>query len=166
MTGSPCHLLVGPECGPMRRSLDPTAWVVLEELVLNADARSSEITVCVPASVRALASELGLSKDTVAAALRRLANAGIARREDERDGDSGRFGHSRYLVDLGSTGIGLVAPAQAPQPRTSDTVIAPADRPQASTAVEAAARANRRPRRGTAVGSSQLSLLDPEPNPA
>jgi DNA-binding transcriptional ArsR family regulator len=138
---------------------------VLEELVLNADAGSSEITILVPASVRALASELGLSKDTVAAALRRLANAGIARREDERESDSGRFGHSRYLVDLTSTGIGLAAPSEVSQPRALDSVITSADRPQASTAA-AAARAGRRLRRGSVAGDSQLSLLDPEPNPA
>lgn len=166
MTGSPRRVLVGPECRPTRRTLDPTAWFVLEQLVLNADAGSSEVTVFVPASVRALATELGLSKDTVAAALRRLANAGIVRREDERESDSGRFGHSRYLVDLTSTGIRLGDPSQRPQRRASDTVIASADHSQASTAVDAAASAGRRPRRARAAGASQLSLLDPEPNPA
>jgi DNA-binding transcriptional ArsR family regulator len=139
---------------------------VLEELVLNADAGSDDLTVLVPASVRALASEVGLSKDTVAAALRRLANAGLVRRQDERESDSGRFGHSRYLVDLTSTGIGLAAPSQDSQPKVSDTVIASAERPEASTAVDTAARAGRRPRRASAAGDSQLSLLDPEPNPA
>lgn len=166
MTGSSRRVLVGPECRPTRRTLDPTAWFVLEELVLNADAGSSETTVLVPASVRALATELGLSKDTVAAALRRLANTGIVRREDERESDSGRFGHSRYLVDLTSTGIGLVAPSPESQPRVSDTVIASADRPQASTALGTAARAGRRSRRASTAGDSQMSLLDPEPNPA
>lgn len=160
MSGLGHRVLVGRGCRRARRSLDPTAWVVLEELVLAADLGAAGSTVLAPTSVRDLASQLGLSKDTVASALRRLANAGIVRRQDERDAGSGRFGHSRYVVDLTSTGIGLAAPHQDPESTAPGSGIAPSDHSGRATAAEVAVRASRRPRRASAA-DAQLSLLDP-----
>lgn len=162
MTGSPRRVLVGPECRPTRKTLDPTAWFVLEELVMNADVGSSQVTVLVPASVRALATELGLSKDTVAAALRRLASAGIVQRVDQRNG-SGRFGGSIYLVDLAAIGMEPCPPAD-PRATPSDTATSrPADlqapAPDATATSAALTRRSRRP-----LPSAQLSLLDTAPD--
>lgn len=161
MSGSGHRVLIGRGCRRARRSLDPTAWVVLEELVLAADTEAAGSTVLAPTSVRALASQLGLSKDTVASALRRLANAGIVRRQDERDAGSGRFGHSRYVVDLTSTGIGLAAPGQAPEPGASGAGVASSDQSGRVAAAGVAVRASRRPRRAGDGDEAQLSLLDP-----
>jgi DNA-binding transcriptional MocR family regulator len=156
-------VLVGPECRPTRKTLDPTAWFVLEELVMNADLGTSEVTVLVPASVRALATELGLSKDTVAAALRRLANAGIVQRVDQRNDTSGRFGRSTYLVDLAAIGMEPLPPAD-PRPTPSDTATSrPADlQAPAPDTTSTSAAPTRRPRRPPP--SAQLSLLDTAPD--
>jgi hypothetical protein len=65
------QVCLGLPAGPLRRQLEPTGWTVLEELVLRAtEARVS-------CGVRAIAVALGLDKDTVARALRRLRAAGL-----------------------------------------------------------------------------------------
>ena len=74
--GSGQHaVIVGVESRVQRRRLDPTAWVVLEELLLDATITGGSATSAV--SVRSIAASLSLSKDTVAAALRRLTKAGL-----------------------------------------------------------------------------------------
>lgn len=166
-TGVHCGVvLVGPDCAATRQALDPTAWVVLEELVVTGGAVTGGAMVVVSTSVRELAGRLGLSKDTVAAALRRLAGTGVVWREDERDGRSGRFGHSRYVIDLTATGMRLAEPGAAGSPRASDTAIEASDHQPTSDAVGGATRTRRAPRARTASADAQLSLLDPDPNPA
>jgi DNA-binding transcriptional ArsR family regulator len=59
----------------LRRRLGPTAWAVFEELLLSSTGPTDRCTASV--SVRSLASQLGLSKDTVARALGRLRRAGL-----------------------------------------------------------------------------------------
>ena len=59
----------------MRASLEPTAWVVLEELALRADLIDGQAVA--EQSVRTVAESLGRSKDAVARALRQLAIAGL-----------------------------------------------------------------------------------------
>ncbi len=59
----------------MRARLGPTAWLVLEELLLRGDGRG-----WVGEGVRGLAAGLGLDKDTVARGLRRLRAAGLVSR--------------------------------------------------------------------------------------
>ena len=50
-------------------------------------------------NVRALGDELGMSKDAVATALRRLMRAGLVRRTPQGRGDSGLFTPGSYLLD-------------------------------------------------------------------
>jgi DNA-binding transcriptional MocR family regulator len=69
---------------------------VLEELLLDADSTGSEFTT--QASTRAIAQRLGISKDTAATALRRLASIGLVRRQDRRDAARGIFARSVYVV--------------------------------------------------------------------
>ncbi len=64
-----------PGPGELRRLLGPTAWMVLEELWLRADASGR-----VPCGVRAMGRDLGLDKDTVARALQRLREVGLVDR--------------------------------------------------------------------------------------
>jgi DNA-binding MarR family transcriptional regulator len=158
-------VVVGPDGAAMRQALDPTAWVVLEELVLTEGAEQSGTTVVVATSARKLAGGLGLSKDTVAAALRRLARAGVVRREDERDSGSGRFGHSRYVIDLTDTGIRPAAPARGGPERASDTAISWSGRQPTASAVAVARITGPHPRPQNAATDAQLSLLDPDQNP-
>ena len=59
----------------LRRRLDPTAWVVFEQLLLESTGNGDTCEASV--SVRSLATQLGLAKDTVARALIRLRRAGL-----------------------------------------------------------------------------------------
>jgi len=87
--------VVGVRAGDLRRSLGPTAWAVLEELVAQSTGPAERCEVT--ATTRALAVELGLSKDTVAHALLRLHRAGIATVNQRRTA-AGTFAAGTYLV--------------------------------------------------------------------
>ncbi len=106
-----------------RRRVGPVAWAVLEVLVA-ASAPAEDGALVATTNVRALAGELGLSKDTVAGALSRLIGAGLVERRAERR--SSRFAASVYVV---VEDVGLVLSCSAwPCPMVSDTVTS--DRPQ------------------------------------
>jgi hypothetical protein len=80
-----------------KRRLGPTAWAVLEDVVL--DARRTAGRWEATTSVRLVARHLGLTPGTVARALARLCSDGIVHREDRRDDRTGRFGESVYVID-------------------------------------------------------------------
>lgn len=153
----PPDLALTEACRPVRAAVGPVAWVVLEELVAMGQITGS--TIQSTTTVRQLGNDLRLSKDTVAAALRRLIEDGLVERVDERHDASGRFGGSTYLVDLAT--IGMTSPAPAgPRPTPSDAAISkpddgPAPRPVARDATAPPARRTRRP-----PANAQLSLLD------
>jgi DNA-binding Lrp family transcriptional regulator len=71
--------------------------VVLEALAESSIDRSGEAVS--EKSVRGLADEIGLAKDTIARAVRRLQRAGLVSRIDARLTD-GRFGHGCYVLDI------------------------------------------------------------------
>lgn len=142
----------------VRAAVGPVAWVVLEELAVRGEPGGSSVTVAT--TVRELGEALGLSKDTVAAALRRLASDGIVRRDDERDGGSGRFGHSRYVVDLSDTGMRFATHACHPQPRTSDTATVEPESPPTPVAEVSPRQRTKSTRARRASAGAQLSLLD------
>jgi hypothetical protein len=95
MIDSAREFRVGPASAALRRRLGPTAWVILEELL----ARSSGPAECCRAtvSVRSLAAELGLAKDTAARALRRLHSDGLVTGCQLRS-TAGTFGTSSYTI--------------------------------------------------------------------
>lgn len=153
----PPDIALTEACRPVRAAVGPVAWVVLEELVAIGQVTGSAIRATT--TVRQLGSDLRLSKDTVAAALRRLIDGGIVQRVDERNDISGRFGGSTYLLDLTTIGMTARAPA-GPRPTRSDTATPqpddpPAPRPAARAATALAIRRTRRP-----PANAQLSLLD------
>lgn len=81
----------------LRRQLGPTAWMVLEELLLAstgpADACDAEV------SVRALAARLGLAKDTIARALTRLRHVGLVTALQSRT-TTGVFAAGSYRLNV------------------------------------------------------------------
>jgi DNA-binding transcriptional MocR family regulator len=127
----------------VRRRLPSAAWVVLEELTLAA-APGDEVE----SNVRTLAGSLGLSKDTVARALRRLHDDGLVTRVDGRDGASGRFDRAVYRVDIDAVGLTMADErALTPAAPTDSKTHA------ATSAVSVDRRARRpRPRRDPAPG--------------
>ena len=100
-------LVLTDRAAAVRASLEPTAWVVLEELALRSDLIDGQAVA--EQSVRTMAESLGRSKDAVARALRQLAAAGLVARAEERHGFSGRFVGVRYVVDLRLAGLRLPA---------------------------------------------------------
>ena len=113
----------------LRRALGPTAWVVFEELLLASTVtpdgpRASE-------SVRSLAGELGLAKDTVARALNRLRRAGLVRTIQTRT-SAGAFAAGSYLLMIPDSITIETAPqttrsdrrSRAPRSITSQLVLA------------------------------------------
>lgn len=95
MTDGSDELVLTTASRALRRSVGPTAWVVLE--ALTADAVRDGDALIVMTSVRRLADALGLGRDAVAGAVQALAFAGRIRIESSRN-RSGRFTTSRYVV--------------------------------------------------------------------
>ena len=117
----------GPRAAAARRDLGPTAWCALECLVERSDNDGVAV-----ASVRAIAADLGVAKNTAHRAIAALVGAGFVELAQDR-GPGGRFRLGHYRLHLGVL---------------------------ATTATTAEA-VRTRPRRPSRVGSGQLSLLTP-----
>ena len=88
-------VVVGAAAGELRRAFGPTSWMVLEELLLCSTGPADACVAQV--SVRALAASLGLAKDTVGRAIRRLRSAGLVTVVQQRT-DAGIFDTGTYLI--------------------------------------------------------------------
>lgn len=130
---------LGPGAGGLRRRLGPVPWCVLECLATRAALQGGEWRA--QASVRELAVELGVAKNTAHRAVTILVTAGVIEASQDRSG-SGRFRRGHYRLHLGSAVTVSAAgpPAAAP---------------------EAPPTARRKRSDGTARQSNQLSLLGP-----
>ena len=102
----------GPSRRELRRQLGPVAWCALEDMAEDAHVDPLGRRVAVT-SVRRLAANLGVSKDTAARALLRLRHVGLVEPLAAPRGDTGRFGHATYLV--------LTSSADAPPPPARPT---------------------------------------------
>jgi DNA-binding transcriptional ArsR family regulator len=105
-------VVVGGAASELRRALGPTSWMVLEELLLQSTGPADACVASV--SVRALASSLGLAKDTVGRAIRRLRDAGLVTVAQQRT-DAGIFDTGTYLIAVPG-GITVNAPTQSCRP--------------------------------------------------
>jgi hypothetical protein len=79
------------------RQVGPTPWAVLEDMATDAEVDGSGELV-VSTSVRRLALNLGLSKDTVARAVSRLAEAGLVVRRPLGRSTGGTFARGVYVL--------------------------------------------------------------------
>jgi len=88
-----------------KQAVGVTAWVVLEDVVLDAtlDAEGQAVAVT---SVRRIAAHLGVSKNTVQRALTRLLAAGLLTYETEHEPNRGAITRSRYRLAL-DTGLAV-----------------------------------------------------------
>ncbi len=106
--------VVGAAASESRRALGPTSWMVMEELLMRSTGPADACIASV--SVRTLAASLGLAKDTVCRAIRRLRDAGLVTVAQLRT-VAGIFDTGTYLIAVPDC-IALNAPTPAaPQPR-------------------------------------------------
>ena len=123
---------VGHDAAPIRRDLGPLAWIVLEELVLCAEAgEDGELRSAL--GVRELAGALRISKDTAARAVSRLVEARLVRRITSRSA-AGRFAscHSVLCLPRGlSLRAGGVTGSMLPPPGIARRQAAPSRRKRA-----------------------------------
>jgi DNA-binding transcriptional MocR family regulator len=108
----------------LRRRLGPIGWVVLEDLLLDAEPDPATGALVVATSVRRLATQLGLSKDTVARALSQLIEADLVGRLPVSRDAAGRFGRGGY--QLHPDGLsGLTLPGAAAHPCRASSAATP-----------------------------------------
>jgi DNA-binding transcriptional MocR family regulator len=110
-------VVIGAAGPAVRRQVGPLAWVVLEVAMSVGSDRVATV------SARSVAAELGVSKDTAARALRRLAAGGLIGRL-ERRGGGGRFVVGRYGLHVTPDVLSLTEPkpaAMTPTLRRADT---------------------------------------------
>ncbi len=160
-------LCVAPESRHGR--LGTTAWAVLEDVALDAHLDDHGRLLAVT-NVRRISLQLGISKDTAARALLRLADAGLIQRQSRRN-ETGEFAGSVYVVHLvESSGLARLAcyrcPA-TPSPALTDTVTtSPADPEGHGDATSVPARPTRSRRESSsrrAAPSEQGDLFGADP---
>jgi hypothetical protein len=105
-------VVVGGAARELRYALGPTSWMVLEELLLCSTGPADGCVASV--SVRALAASLGLAKDTVGRAIRRLRCAGLVSVAQQRT-VAGIFDTGTYLIAVPDC-ITLNAPTPTARP--------------------------------------------------
>lgn len=100
----PVTLVVDSDAaGRVLRKVGPSAWAVLHALACRTSptGRGHQADT----NVRELASELGISKDTVARAVNKLIAAKLIRRSSFTHDEAGRFATRTYNIDLATAGI-------------------------------------------------------------
>ena len=113
----PADLILGRSAPWVRRNVGPVAWAVLEALAEHAVVDGT--TTMSYRSVRDIAADLHLANDTVARALRRLADHGLAQHRADRS-TTGRFATGHYLLTL---------PPDVLTPTTTTAPTPPTNRP-------------------------------------
>jgi DNA-binding IclR family transcriptional regulator len=108
-----------PAAATLRREVGPVAWCVLECLL----EQSVDGGRTAAASVRALAAELGVAKNTAHRGITTLTRAGLVEAVQPRNAD-GRFQAGRYRLRL----VDIAAPASnhSRRRRHATTSVAPA----------------------------------------
>jgi len=109
-------IVLGPAAHELRRHVGPTAWVVLEEMLQRSTSDGDQIVAQV--SIRSLGSSLGLAKDTVARAVRRLRELGTIEAVQAR-ATSGAFDAGSYRLTIPAVCLSLACPPQPPVPSSA-----------------------------------------------
>lgn len=89
---------VFPSSRTVKRAVGPTAWVILEDIALDARL-DDEGRLVADTNVRRIAGNLSLAPNTVARHLGRLRDHGFVLHEEGRPAGDGRFVTARYVLD-------------------------------------------------------------------
>lgn len=143
-------IALGPAAHELRHHVGPVAWVVLEEMLQRSTGDGDDAVAQV--SIRALASSLGLAKDTVARAVGRLRDLGVIEAAQARS-SSGVFEAGSYRIVVPAVCLSPAGPSQpfALVPDPPPSCAAPPSAPRSSSAARPSPSARR--------SSGQLSLL-------
>ncbi len=90
-------VVVRPAAAHLRRVLHAGSWVLLEELLARSTG-DADLSVAT-ASIRDLATSLGVAKDTIGRAVTRLRDHGLLTVEQTRGGD-GVFASTTYSLSV------------------------------------------------------------------
>jgi DNA-binding transcriptional MocR family regulator len=104
-------IVLGPKAHELRRYVGPTAWAVLEEMMQCSTGDGGHVVAQV--SIRSLASSLGLAKDTVGRAVRRLRDLGVLVAVQSR-APSGVFDVGTYHLTVPVACISVAGPFRPP----------------------------------------------------
>ena len=102
-------IVLGPRAHDVRAYVGSTAWAVLEEMMQRSTGDGDQVVA--QASIRSLASSLGLAKDTVARAVRRLRDLGVIVAVQPRSG-SGVFEAGSYRLAVPVACMSVACPSQ------------------------------------------------------
>jgi hypothetical protein len=114
-------VLLSAECRPLRRSLRPLVWVILEEVALDAVVEDGRLVA--RTSARQVAERLGIDPGTAATGLAVLRQRGLVSSSREK-GPAGRFGLSIYDLHPVS-GLSVVEPGTAEPFMLSPSTVPP-----------------------------------------
>ena len=103
--------LVLPAAGHLRRVLGPSTWLVLESLLALSTGTTEESMVTI--SIRVLAADVALSKDTVTRAISHLHRVGLLSVVHPRT-TGGTFGPTQYRLSVPTDMFNLNGPIDAP----------------------------------------------------
>ena len=139
---------VFPSSREVKRAVGVVAWAVLEDIALDARIDDQGRLVA-ETSVRRVAANLGVSKNTVNKHLAKLREHGFVLHEARRDDRSGCWSRSHYVLDPSACLERFTTTPggeKAPRPKNRDTARRPTSRddrvPPAGTAVSQSARPN------------------------
>ena len=90
-------VVLGPGAHELRAYVGSTAWAVLEQMMQRSSGDGDHVVAQV--SIRSLAMSLGLARDTVARAVRRLRDLGVIEAVQAR-ASSGVFEAGSYRLDV------------------------------------------------------------------
>ncbi|MFT4659544.1 MAG: DNA-binding transcriptional MocR family regulator [Ilumatobacter sp.] len=102
-------IVLGPKAHELRAYVGSTAWAVLEEMMQRSTGHGEHVIAQI--SIRSLASSLGLGKDTVNRAVRRLRDLGVIDAVQARS-ESGVFEAGSYRLAVPVACISVACPSQ------------------------------------------------------
>jgi DNA-binding transcriptional ArsR family regulator len=106
---------------PLRRALRPLAWVILEDVALDAELEEGRLVA--HTSARQVAERLGVDPGTAARALRIVRERGLLVLEREK-GPAGRFGLSVYAIGT-VPGVTVIPPGAGGSRVVSPSMVEP-----------------------------------------
>jgi DNA-binding transcriptional MocR family regulator len=102
-------IVLGPKAHELRAYVGSTAWAVLEEMMQRSTGDGDHVVAQI--SIRSLASSLGLAKDTVNRAVRRLRDLGVIAAVQARS-ESGFCEAGSYRLAVPVACLSVVCPSQ------------------------------------------------------